>query len=127
VKLRDFQVVRNGNGRDFDILPRFVGSYAHGYTLSFEILQAEAQGPPVRLHSDGYYLDETSNLRVYVRQADIRQRFAGFALNRAYLVRATVALEVGFGGQAGYWSPGFLERVFPRGERAHSITRRVSF
>ncbi|HVR14951.1 MAG TPA: hypothetical protein VMS25_01230 [Candidatus Limnocylindrales bacterium] len=35
VTLRDFRVERNGNGRDFDIIPSFAGDYAHGYvTLS---------------------------------------------------------------------------------------------
>ena len=31
VTLRDFRVERNGNGRDFDIIPSFAGDYAHGY------------------------------------------------------------------------------------------------
>jgi len=40
--------------------------------LEFEIVDA---GPPVLLHSSGYYLDANSNLRIYVRLADIRERF----------------------------------------------------
>jgi hypothetical protein len=126
VKLRDFRIERNGNGRDIDIIPSFTGTSAHAYTLTFEILP-EATGAATLLHTDGYHLDATSNLNLYVRQADVRQRFAGFALNRAYRVRATVTLDVGFGGQSGYWSPAFIEGVFPTRDRTHSIVRQVTF
>ena len=40
------------------------------------------------------FLDEKSNLRIYVPQADIKKQFSGFPLNRSYTVRATVP---GFG------------------------------
>ena len=127
INLRDFRVERNGNGRDFDIIPAFTGTYAHGYTLTFEILPIAAGASSVLLHTSGYHLDETSNLRLYVRQTDIRQRLADFSLNRAYTVRATVTLDVGYGGQGGYWSPAFIEDVFPTRERSRSITKQVTF
>jgi len=57
----------------------------------------------------------------------IKQRFAGFSLNRSYTVRATLMLDVGFGGQSGYWSPAFIEGVFPARERSQSITRPATF
>ena len=41
--------------------------------------------------------------------------------------RATVTLDVGFGGQSGYWSPAFIERVFPARERTHSRTQQIMF
>jgi hypothetical protein len=126
IKLRDFRIERNGNGRDFDIIPTFTGTYAHGYMLTFEILPS-ASGLPVLLHTSGYHLDEQSNLRLYVPQADIKQRAADFSLNRPYTVRATVTLDVGYGGQAGYWSPSFIEGVFPIRERSQSIMRQATF
>jgi hypothetical protein len=82
---------------------------------------------PALLHSAGYYVDPVSRLRLYVPQAEIRERLPGFALGRTYTVRATVLLEIGEGGQPGYWSPGFIERVFPVRERVHTLTRRVTF
>jgi hypothetical protein len=127
VRLRAFQIERNGNGRDFDIVPVFYGNYAHSYVLTFEILGASNTAAPVLFHSSGYYLDSRSNLRIYVRQADIRERFPGFALNRAYQVRATAVLDVGTGGPAGYWSDAFIERVFPIRDRSQSITRQTVF
>lgn len=123
--LRDFRVERNGNGRDVDIIPEFAGTYGHGYTLAFEILRPDA--PPVLLHSSGYYVDGHSNLRIYIPQADIRQRFPAFAMNRPYTVRATLTLTVGMGGQSGYWSDAFIESVFPVRERSRAITRQATF
>lgn len=126
IKLRDFRVERNGNGRDVDIIPTFTGSYGNGYTLTFEIL-SDPSGAFLLIHRSGYYVDDKSSLRIYIPQADIKQRFAGFLLNRSYTVRATVILDVGFGGQSGYWSPAFVESVFPARERSQSITRPATF
>jgi hypothetical protein len=125
ITLRDFRVERNGNGRDVDIIPAFAGTYGHGYTLAVEILPLDA--PAVLLHSSGYYVDEKSNLRIYIPQADIRQRFPAFALNRPYQVRATLTLDIGMGGESGYWSDAFIESVFPVRDRARSITRQAAF
>jgi hypothetical protein len=126
MRLSDFRIERNGNGRDIDIIPSFTGSFAHSYTLTFEIL-LDASGASVLLHSSGYYVDEKSNLRIYVPQADIKKKFSGFSQNRVYAVRATATLDVGFGGQSGYWSPAFIKGVFPTPERSKSITRRAMF
>jgi hypothetical protein len=125
VKLQSFRVERNGNGRDFDFIPSFSSGYSSGYHLNFELLpQGKA---PVLLHSDGYYLDADPNLRIYVRQADIRQRFAEFELNHRYTVRATLFLSLGMGGEGGYWSDEFVESVFPLRERSQSMTIETEF
>jgi hypothetical protein len=81
----------------------------------------------VLLHSSGYYVDGKSKLRIFLTQGEIRQRFPDFALNRAYRVRATIVLDVGHGGLAGWWSDAFVERVFPIRERSQSITREARF
>ena len=126
VRLRDFRVEPNGNGRDFDILPSFAGDYGHGHTLRFEIVPAA--GPStVLIHSSGYYVDGASNLRIFVTQKEIRRRFPDFALNRPYRMRATLVLEVGNGGPAGLWSEPFIDRVFPARERSQSLEREIRF
>jgi len=127
VTLRGFQIQPNGNGVDFDIIPAFAGTYGHGYVLTFEIVALGASVAPTVIHSAGYYLDATSNLRIYVRQSDLRARMPHFTLSRAYAIRATVVLDVGTGGQAGYWSESFIERVFPVRERSHSVTIETRF
>jgi len=123
----DFRVERNGNGRDFDIVPAFRGEYAHGYRLTFEIVPTDPGHAPALVHDDGYYVDRASNLRIYVRQVDIRQRLPEFALGRPYMVRATITLDVGFGGQAGYWSDAFIERIFAISERTRTMAKQVVF
>ena len=127
VTLRDFRVERNGNGRDFDIIPSFAGDYAHGYVLNLEIVPADPGKVLILLHSSGYYVDGNSNLRVFLRQDEIRKRFPDFALDRPYTVRATLILDVGSGDQSGHWSDTFIERVFPIRERAQSVTREIRF
>jgi len=72
VRLRDFRVERNGNGRDFDIIPSFTGDYAHGHILRFEIIQPDNKASAL-LHSSGYYVDGSSKLRIFLRQDEIRQ------------------------------------------------------
>jgi len=124
-QLRSFRIERNGNGRDFDIIPEFTVGYAHGYRLTFEIVGARNQ--PVLLHSDGYYLDSNPRLRIFVRQSEIRARFPEFELNRPYKVRATVMLSTGNGGPSGYWSDEFLESEFPAHERSQSMTTESRF
>jgi hypothetical protein len=127
MKMTDFRVERNGNGRDFDIIPMFAGSYAHGYETTFEILDPDAGNMPVLLYSSGHYIDTTSTLRLYVPQSDLRRRFPALRSNRSYAVRASVRLDIGNGGPSGYWSNAFIEQVFPLRERTQSLTRQVIF
>ena len=127
MRLLDFQVVRNGNGRDVDIIPSFAGASGASYTLTFEMLPPDAGPRPVVFHSSGYFVDPNGQLRLYVPQADIRGRFPAFALNRAYDVRATMTLAIGNGDSNGMWSDVFVERTFPARERSQSLTKRTVF
>lgn len=125
LRLLGFRIQRNGNGRDFDILPEFSSGYAHGYHLMFEIVGVREQ--PILIHSDGYYIDTNSRLNIYVRQSDIRARFPEFQLNHPYAVRATMIISTGMGGQSGYWSDEFIESVFPLRERTQTLTSTSTF
>ena len=125
--LSDFYIEKNGNGRDYDIVPSFTGAYGHGYTLRFELFPTAAANLPVLLHTSGYYVDGNSNLRIFVRQQEIRQRFPDLVLGRPYTVRATLILAIGNGGQGGRWSDAFIERIFPERERSQSVEREVRF
>ena len=127
LRMQAFRIERNGNGRDFDIIPTFTGAYAHGYQLTFDILDPDGKRPPVTLLSDGYYADPAAVMRLYVRQSDLRQRMPDLVLGRIYPVRATMTLSVGIGGPSGYWSDAFIDRIFPVRERSQSITQDVRF
>lgn len=125
IRLRTFRINRNGNARDFDIIPEFSNGQPHGYRLIFEIVDAHPK--PILLHSDGYYVDPNSQLRIFVRQAEIRSQFPEFELNRPYKVRATAVLSVPSGRNSGYWSDEFLESVFPLSKRSQSVTIETRF
>ena len=122
--LRDFRIEPNGNGRDFDIVPEFQAGYAHGYVLRYEIVEATGT---VLLHTSGYYLAGSDNIRIFVRQADIRQRFPGFEVGRRYRVRGTLTLGVATGNMGAVWSDAFVERVFPSAERSQTMVKDVAF
>ena len=124
LRLTALRIERNGNGRDFDLVPEFSKGYAHGYTLRFEIVDGER---PIMIHAGGYYLDGNGQMRLYVRQSDIRQRFPAFALNHRYAVRATVILDVGTGGMSKYWSNEFLESTFPVAQRTQTFLIESAF
>ena len=127
VRILGFEIERNGNGRDFDVLPSFAGGPGHGHLLRLEAVGVGHGGEDALLHAAGYYVDGGSNLRIFVTQAEIRQQIPGFALGRPYTVRATLVFDVGFGGPPGYWSDAFVERVFPARERTRSVQREVRF
>ena len=127
VRLRDFRVERNGNGRDFDVVPSFTGSEGHGHRFRLEAVGAGPGGKDALLHESGYYVDGGDSLRIFLQQAEIRQQIPDFALGRPYTVRATLVFDVGYGGSPGYWSDAFVESVFPLRERTQSVEREVRF
>jgi len=115
---------RNGNDRDFDVIPSFAGNYAYGYILRFEIVTTDTTA---LLHPAGYYLDGRNNLRIFPRQEEIRSRFTACVAGQIYTARATSIFDTGGGAQAGRWSEPFIERVFPLRERSQSVTSEVRF
>jgi hypothetical protein len=125
MKLRDFTIERNGNGRDYDVMPAFTGANGHGYTIAVEIVNAD--GVPVLIHSNGYYVDSRSALRLFIRQQEIKAALPSFQPGRSYQVRVVAAFSLPAGGGSRYLSHAFLERVFPRSERQQSVTRAVRF
>jgi hypothetical protein len=128
VRLVDFRIERNGNGRDFDIIPEFAGGGAHAYELRFELLPSAPAAWPVLLDESGFHLEgETSNIRIYVPQTDIRRRFPAFALDQTWPVRATLVYSIGTGSSTGKWSESFIEASFPERDRAQTLTREFRF
>jgi hypothetical protein len=123
--LRDVRVEPNGNGRDYDVLPSFEGTQGHGYVFTLELLPSN--GPPVVVHTNGYYVDPRSALRLFIRQQEIASRFPAFVPGRMYRVRAVATFSLPSSGGSRFMSDAFLERVFPLRERTQSIERDVRF
>ena len=128
VRLSDFRIERNGNGRDFDIIPEFSGTGAHGYKLVFEIIRDGSGLSPVLLKDSGFYLEgSTNNIRIYVPQQDIRKRFPVFSLDESWQVRATLVYSIGTGSYNGKWSNAFIESRFPESNRTQIMMKEVRF
>jgi len=128
VRLSDFRIERNGNGRDFDIIPEFAGAGAHGYLLVFEIIREKSGSPPVLLKASGFHLEGATNrIRMYVPQQDIRQRFPGFSLDKSWQVRATLVYSIGTGSYHGKWSDTFIESRFPVSARSETLMKEIRF
>lgn len=127
IRLKAFRVERNGNGRDYDIIPSFTGTQKNSYILRFEIVGANSGTEAALLHSFGYYLDGNNNIRIYLPLEEIRQRWPQFSPGRAYLVRGSLVLDVGTGSQSGRWSELFIESVFPLRQRSQSVEQEIVF
>ena len=128
VRLSDFRIERNGNGRDFDIIPEFSGAGAHGYQLVFEIIRDDPGLSPVLLKDSGFYLEgNTNNIRIYVPQQALRKRFPGFSLNKSWQVRATLVYSIGTGSYRGKWSDAFIKSHFPASTRMQTMMKEKRF
>ncbi|MDX1554726.1 MAG: hypothetical protein R3212_01735, partial [Xanthomonadales bacterium] len=124
VRLTGFVVEKNGNGRDYDIIPRFSAGFAHGYHLEFRILH---DGNAHLLSESGFHLDGRNNIRMFEYRKDLAQRFPAFQPGSSYTVEATLTLSIGTGSTAGRWSPQFIETEFPGSMRTQTLTRQVRF
>lgn len=125
MRLRDVRIERNGNGRDYDVVPVFEGTAGDGYTITIEI--SPPGGRPVVVHTDGYYVDPRSALRIFIRRQEIAARVPAFAPGRSYQVRVTATLSLAAGGGGRFLSDAFLEGLFPLRERMQSVSREIRF
>ena len=123
--LRDVNVLRNGNGRDYDVKPVFAGASGTGYIITVEI--AAPDGRAVPIHTNGYYADPRSELTLFIRREEIATRVPAFVAGRAYQVRVTTTYALPAPSDARFMSDTFLEAAFPRRERERTITRDVRF
>jgi hypothetical protein len=125
---RPVRIEREGNGRDIDLIAAFSGEGAHVYEPRFEILREAYAAPPVLIDASRFSPKGTiDNIRVYVRTADMRRRFPGFALNQTWPVCATLVYSAGTGTYQGQWSSAYIESRFPLKERTQTLTREIRF
>jgi hypothetical protein len=126
VRISDFRIEPNDNGRDFDMIPSFAGAGGHAYTLRFELLPTDS--PPLLLHESGYFLKGPGDsVRVSLPAAEIRARFPAFEPTERYTVRATLEYSIGAGGENGRWSDAFIETEFPADARREQLQKTLAF
>jgi hypothetical protein len=123
--LRDVVVLRNGNGRDYDVKPVFAGASGTGYTITVEITTPDGRTTPI--HTNGYYADPRSELTLFIRREEITARVPAFAAGRVYQVSVTTTYSLPAPSDARFMSDTFLEKVFPLRERQRTIGRDVRF
>jgi hypothetical protein len=123
--LRDFRIERNGNGRDYDVIPSFAGATGHGYTIAIEILPPG--GSPISIHANGYFVDPRSGLRLFIRRDDIKARFPAFEPGRPYRVRMVAVFPLPAVGSSRFMTDAFVERAFPLRERTQTVERDIQF
>lgn len=121
--LRDFELKLNGNGRDFDVLPAFSGGPGAGYSMTIDAIPP--RGAPVLIFRNGYFLDATSIMNIYVRREDARQRFPALPQEGPQRLRVTITLSMPVGNNDAVWNDAFIERAFPARERSQAITKDV--
>jgi hypothetical protein len=123
--LRDVVVLRNGNGRDYDVKPVFAGASGTGYIITVEITAPDGRTIPI--HTNGYYADPRSELTLFIRREEIVARVPAFAPGAAYQVRVTTTYSLPAPSDARFMSDTFVEKTFPLRERQRTITRDVRF
>jgi hypothetical protein len=126
LEVKDVRVERNGNGRDFDVIPTFGGAGKGSYLVTIEVLPGSSR-PAVPVYSSGHYLDADSNLRLYISGAEIRQRLPDFVPGGRYTVRTTLTLSVPTGSSSTQWSDAFVESIFPARQRTRTFTKELEF
>ena len=122
---KDFTVVKNGNGRDFDLIPQFYGDGSLAYTLNFYLLMPDQE--PMLIHSSGYNVTGKSRIRIYLPVSELRELVPTFSNRSDHLVRATLEYSTPQGHLQNRWHPDFLEQRFPRSDRTQTLEKRVDF
>ena len=107
------------------MIPSFEGATGHGYTIAIEMVPSA--GRPIAIHTNGYYVDPRSTLRIFIPLQDIKARVPGFEPGRSYQVRATATFTLPAHDSSRFMSPAFLERTFPLAERVRSVARESRF
>lgn len=115
-RLDEVQWFRNGNGRDFDVHVRTVGSYAHRYALTVQMLDAGGRRRTLWHREIGLRAGNIGP-RALVRSADMDAAAAALGVQPPYRLRVSLALV----------EPGIAEVAqfaeMPPAERQSSVER----
>jgi len=116
----------NGNGRDFDIIPRFSEGLPQGYELQFYLVEDNGARHQIFRH-DGFLAGSESNLRLYLPRQELLANFPGIEFGRDYMLETSVTLSVGQRYIDGWLRRELLDEVFPRAERTQTLSSQARF
>lgn len=125
-RLLDLKISKNGNGRDYDLVPTFSrDGFSYGYTIAVYLLKPSGQR--VLIDENGFNLRGGERIRMFARSRDITRRWRGFRPGETYDVEVTMTLSVGHGPPQRMRSEAFMESVFPTGSRQQVLKTRATF
>ena len=123
VRLNDFTIAANNNGRVFILSPTFTSGYSHSYHLNITLIDPQDNTHSSLIHSNGYRLDGKGKMRIHLQSKEIRERFPTFTLNRPYIVEANLVLITG----SAFINEKFINGVWPLEDRSQTITKTMTF
>lgn len=109
-------VESNGNGRDFDFIPRFNDGMPYGYNVDFQLVDNNGDRHVI-LEYGGYLAGSDSNIRLFLTRQELLARFPSLAFNRPYAIDVIVSPSLGLRKLDGWLRPDILEQDFPYAER----------
>jgi len=125
VRLIDAVLRKNGNRRDFDLLPAFTAGYASSYLLTFYIVNN--QGDKVQIAEQGFSLGEAApEISLYIKQEDIISRLAGFDEHQQYEMLFELRLMLPLGRGGAVWPLQWVDSFWPETERVQRLTLKQS-
>ena len=112
---------KNGNRRDFDLLPTFSAGFSSSYLLTFYIV--DNQGDKVQIAERGFYLGEAvPEISLYIKRNDIVSRLAGFDEQQEYEMLFDLRLMLPLGRGGAVWPPQWVDSFWPASERVQRLT-----
>lgn len=126
MSMSQLTVEPNGNGRDFDFIPRFDDGFPYGYGLVFRLIDDNGE-PHVVLEHGGYLGGRDTNLRLFLTRTDLLARYPALEFNRPYSLEVSVTLDVGLRKLDGWLRTDVLEQEFPYRERTNILSTSVAF
>ena len=126
MSVNQLSVEPNGNGRDFDFIPRFNDGLPYGYQLEFRLVDDNGDRHLI-LEYGGHIAGSDSNIRLFLTRRDLLARFPALEFNHPYPLEVTVTLAVGLRKLDGWLRADVLEQEFPYPERTNILSTTVTF
>jgi len=120
--LVDLDIIKNGNSKDYDVIPLFTSGYKSSYEMTFSLIDQ---------HATRYDIDKTSfvlgeekpKIRWFIPRKIFDDAMPGFDDTDQYIVESWLTASVPVGRANVTWDPRWVESVWPRKERSMLFSR----
>ena len=126
VNLMQVTVERNGNGRDYDFIPRFADGLAGGYELNYFIVD-ESRVRRLILSHGNYLTGSDNNLRIFLERQELLTAIPDLKFEVDYELEVQCTYSIGTGGPGGWYRQELIDDVFPAQERTKTYATAISF